>query len=314
MICIKKALVNIPSVLILKCTEHRKHSLHGVNKHFEHCITKNRLAQIVLQSLLALRYHYLMPQHTDKTNNHSSQTFGRFCHSLLKAGRALSATGVCVLCENVGTSVLCDNCHNNITKPEYDCRICGQALKAKTHQGCCRFCLAKPPMYEKLHYIGVYNTTLAELIIRAKINRHVMAIQALQQLTADFVRYSPTWGKDYSDYYLLPMPTPRWRLMQRGVNLPLIMAKTLSQAFALPVLASAAVTLPFITLKQAQLSRKQRLKNRMVYQFNHKLPQNIIIVDDIVTTGTTLANLSKQLRNKNVKSLAAWVIARTNVS
>lgn len=222
----------------------------------------------------------------------------------------------CVVCQHVGQGVLCKDCRGNIEKPKHDCAICGQAITGESVTPRCGQCLISPPPYESLHYIGHYNEVLSSLIIKAKVGKQIAAIVALQSLIDDFARQHPTWGKTFADYHLLAMPTPRSRLMQRGFNLPLLLAKCLSKQFDLPVMSQKTVILPFFVRKQARLNRKQRQKNPHLYQINHKstdkLPQKIIIVDDIVTTGTTIIELSKKLRSENIKNLAVWAVARVN--
>lgn len=234
--------------------------------------------------------------------------FAHACDRLLQTS--------CLICQRVGSGVLCADCQASIEKPKYDCRICGCLINGETQALCCKQCLLKPPAYERLDYIGNYEGVLSELIIKAKITGKVAAIVALQSLIGGFSRQYSTWGQTVADYHLLAMPTPRSRLMQRGFNLPLLLAQTLSKQFALPILPQNTVTLPFFVKKQAKLNRQQRQKNIHLYQINHKLstklPQKIVIVDDIVTTGTTIAQLSQKLRQEGVQNVAAWSVARVN--
>ncbi len=95
--------------------------------------------------------------------------------------------------------------------------------------------------YESLHYIGAYDDILSTLIIRAKVGKQLSAVIALQSLVDEFIGKPDTdnlntdnlnngyrWAEHFADYHLLPMPIPRSRLMQRGFNLPLLLAKRLS--------------------------------------------------------------------------------------
>ncbi len=231
----------------------------------------------------------------------------KFFHSIL----SLMPTP-CISCGYVGQGVLCDTCCESITKPKYICRICGCSMAGQTSELRCKQCLQNLPAYESLHYIGRYDDMLSALIIRAKIGKQLSAILALQRLVSDFTDNHPEWKKTFSDYHLLPMPIPRSRLMQRGFNLPLLLAKTLSKQCDLPIMDQYQVTLPFFVKKQAKLNRQQRLKNRHLYHINKPLPEKIIIVDDIVTTGTTVNQLSKALRRNNVERVAVWAMARVN--
>ncbi len=221
----------------------------------------------------------------------------------------------CVICEVVGQGVLCDACRHSIDKPKLACRICGQVVIGHSGDNRCRQCIETPPAYESLHYIGAYDEILAPLIIRAKVGKQLSSVIALQSLVDDFIEDKGCqWREKFADYYLLPMPIPRSRLMQRGFNLPLLFAKRLSVQSHLPIIPQHHITLPFFVQKQAKLNRKQRLKNQHYYQINHKLsgklPKKIIIVDDVVTTGTTVGQLAKKLRGQGVENISVWSMAR----
>lgn len=70
------------------------------------------------------------------------------------------------------------------------------------------------------------------------------------------------------------------------------------------------IKLPFFVRKQALLSKQQRQKNRHFYQINHSLPPKILIIDDILTTGETLHELAKKLRQNGAESVVAYTISR----
>ncbi len=235
----------------------------------------------------------------------------------------------CVICEVIGQGILCDVCQQAIGKPKYCCRICGQALISNSTDSRCKACIQSPPAYESLHYIGAYDDVLSALIIRAKVGKQLSAVIALQSLVDDFMGKTDTdnynagnhntcyrWTEQFANYHLLPMPIPRSRLMWRGFNLPLLLAKRLSvqchlpHQFHLPIVPQHHITLPFFVQKQAKLNRQQRLKNQHYYQINHKLPKKIVIIDDVVTTGTTVGQLAKCLRGQGVQNISVWSMAR----
>lgn len=214
----------------------------------------------------------------------------------------------CAHCQKPSDTLLCQNCRERIVKPPMSCRVCGIAMVANSRDGRCKDCLQTPPPYERLHYTGNYDDVLASLIVAAKIGKQVAAIAALREWIAQ--ANATTELSDYKDYALLPMPIPTARLMQRGFNLPAIIAADLAQRHQLPLITPTTVTLPFFVRKQAKLSRQQRQQNRHLYQIHHNIGDKIIIVDDIFTTGTTITTLAKTLRQNKVKSVAAWAIAR----
>lgn len=221
----------------------------------------------------------------------------------------------CAGCEQPHVAPLCQVCLLSIEKPDNYCLGCGTAMSGNSIASHCKDCLAKPLSFVRLHFFGNYDNVLSNIIVRAKLARELPALLAIRHLMHKHLQSDPTLDgilpDKTQDYHLLPMPIPTLRLMQRGYNLPLFMAKTLSEHCHLPILPPTAVKLPFYTKKQGRLSKAERQKNRHSYQINHKLPEKILIIDDIYTTGTTLTTLAEKLREKGIKTLAVTVLSRS---
>ncbi len=175
----------------------------------------------------------------------------------------------------------------------------------------CRACLSQPPPFEQLYFIGTYHQALADMVIAAKIARQTSALAALQTLVYYEIAINrQDWQQRYAGYKILPVPTPKSRLIQRGFNLPRIIAQLFADEMGLPIIGSHMVTLPWYQPKQAKMNRLQRQKNRHNYQIHHKLGKKILIIDDIVTTGNTVRELAVKLQQNHVETVAVWAIAR----
>lgn len=213
--------------------------------------------------------------------------------------------GRCVVCERLANTPVCRICLMSISIADYRCGVCAE--KVPKHVGKCKNCIEKPPAFDKVSIIGSYQDSLAELIIAAKIAKQVHAIAALQYIVQ-------TMGNDFTapqkNTALLPMPSPKSCWLTRGFNLPTLLAKQWAKQYQLSVLPPTAVSLPFFVPKQAKLSRQQRQKNHHYYQINTQLPENIVIIDDIITTGSTVNELAKSIREKGVKTVDVWAIAK----
>jgi predicted amidophosphoribosyltransferase len=61
------------------------------------------------------------------------------------------------------------------------------------------------------------------------------------------------------------------------------------------------------------LSRKQRLNNlKDAFRLNHDIEgKNIALIDDVVTTGSTMSELSRLLRKAGAHHVEIWCLART---
>lgn len=240
---------------------------------------------------------------------HSANAISQFLwlRSMQQVRRLLGR--VCVGCQQHSEAIVCESCLQTLTKPQNACHVCGLALPAKSATNRCQSCLQCPPYFEQLRYLANYDGLLADWIVAAKIGHRPAAIAAIR--FAMQRRVLPDVPDAFHDYALLPMPIPQYRLMQRGFNLPRVLAQIIGQPYRQHIVPSHVVTLPKFTPKQALLSQKQRQNRRISYQINDKLPPNVVIVDDVVTTGQTANELANALRQNGVKHVVVWALART---
>jgi ComF family protein len=114
-----------------------------------------------------------------------------------------------------------------------------------------------------------------------------------------------------SDVIVVHVPTATSRLRRRGYDQARLIAGGLSKSSGLPhlsVLARSGQT------KQVGASRSQRLaQTKHAYRVSHpKLVRgmHILLVDDVVTTGTTLETCARVLKDAGARRLEAAVFAR----
>jgi len=114
-----------------------------------------------------------------------------------------------------------------------------------------------------------------------------------------------------NNFVLIPIPLSRLKLAQRGFNQSELISNELSQKLLLkhqPQLLKKIKN----TKSQTNLNPKQREKN--VYGVfsvkNNNCPPNIILIDDIYTTGATLQESAKTLRRAGAKEIWAFVLAK----
>jgi len=114
-----------------------------------------------------------------------------------------------------------------------------------------------------------------------------------------------------NNFVLIPIPLSPLKLAQRGFNQSKLIAEELSQKLSLkhcPQLLKKIKN----TKSQTNLSAEQRKTNvHGVFSVkNNNCPPNIILVDDICTTGATLQESAKILRQAGAKKIWAFVIAK----
>ena len=110
---------------------------------------------------------------------------------------------------------------------------------------------------------------------------------------------------------IVPVPLHSRRLRERGFNQSMYLAQALSKITKFPV--SNILQRTRYTTPQAQLSAKERTKNIIGAFGNGKKvlwPKSVILVDDVITTGSTIAECAAILRKNGVRKITAVALAK----
>ena len=112
---------------------------------------------------------------------------------------------------------------------------------------------------------------------------------------------------------LVPVPLHGSRLRSRRFNQAELIARSLSIELEIPLVKALKRVLP--TNRQATLSRKERLQN-LRNAFQLRIPvekiadRNLILIDDVFTTGSTAQECARVLQKANPKTIAVFTIVR----
>ena len=116
-----------------------------------------------------------------------------------------------------------------------------------------------------------------------------------------------------SDFVLIPVPLEKRKLKRRGFNQAREIAKEISIFLNLPLIDNALIKNK-TTKAQVSLSEKERIKNiigAFECQNQEKIKgKNVLLVDDIYTTGATMREASEVLKKAGAKKIIGMVIAR----
>ena len=118
---------------------------------------------------------------------------------------------------------------------------------------------------------------------------------------------------------VLPIPVTAQRLSERGYNQSWELVKALRRRWGrgMPTCFPQALLRTGDAPDQHTLSETQRLKNLETTFWPHPdaggllLGKNILLVDDVCTTGTTLRRAAQALSTAGAAGVSALVIART---
>jgi ComF family protein len=112
---------------------------------------------------------------------------------------------------------------------------------------------------------------------------------------------------------ILPVPLHRRRLRNRGFNQALEIAKPIAKKLNIPLITNTLIRSRY-TQAQTKLNARNRRSNlRNSFRYQPTIPyKNIAVVDDVMTTGTTLHEITKTLKQHAcVANVYIWVCACT---
>jgi len=111
---------------------------------------------------------------------------------------------------------------------------------------------------------------------------------------------------------LIPVPLHKLRMIKRGFNQASELGTYIGKVLDIPLLTTA-LRRHRNTKAQSGLSRKQRRKNvrGAFYWHGLKTPdRHVVLIDDVMTTGTTVTECARILKKAGAKRVDVWVAAR----
>lgn len=219
-------------------------------------------------------------------------------------GLSNALPGSCLLCaEDSGSRVICADCLAEL--PGMPPQCCPSCAEQTSYGERCGACLHKAPHFDKVVAGFRYDFPVDRIIHSLKYGHQLSVAEWLgerlsTQLTA-------------SDHDLIiPLPLHPARLLERGFNQSMEIARALGKALNRPVeyhhLQRTRPTRP-----QADLPHKERHKN-VAGAFECRKDytgQRILLVDDVMTTGSTLNECARILKIHGAETVSVAVAART---
>ena len=214
----------------------------------------------------------------------------------------------CILCSQAAVGMdLCIGCLHDLPWAGAACRRCALPL---TRMGVCGRCNAAPPPMAQALVAFAYEFPLPQLISRLKYGRQPLYARVLGELLAIRLLEAVHAAELRLPDLLVPVPLHRWRHWRRGFNQAELIAVHAGRDLRLPVLPAAVKRLR-ATPTQTRLSRTARQANlRGAFAAADLAGQRVAIVDDVITTGATVRELARTLRNAGASEIQVWAVAR----
>lgn len=202
----------------------------------------------------------------------------------------------------------CSRCVKLLEKKPY-CQHCGASLPQ--FQPHCGICLQNEPKWQRISQISDYKSPLAEWIHRFKFHNDYWLDQALARLLLLEILHQRRERYFSMPDVIMPVPLFWQRQWQRGYNQAELLASFLAKWLQIP-LDIQSLQRVRSTPPQRELSAKERQRNlRSAFRYTPIKPyKRVAIVDDVVTTGSTLNMICAELKKQGVVEVLVWALAR----
>ncbi len=221
----------------------------------------------------------------------------------------------CIHCNRFSGNNLCTLCIENHIFMETNpiCISCKRPLENTSVHKLCNY----PDGISEIYAITKYNFLIRKIIKDIKYNLYYDYTDILSRIS--IFSLLNILKIDLTNSILVPIPLHRFQKWKRGFNQSEVYADRLGYSLEkfnlhIPVVKLLQKNSP--TVSQKTLNKVSRQKN-LLHSFEvcsrdnpHYKDSNIILIDDIVTTGSTLTAASRELRSSGFKNIRSIVFAR----
>jgi ComF family protein len=236
-------------------------------------------------------------------------------HSLFSASLDLLFPPSCPYCKKDirnSTQLLCRECFERLKfiKTPY-CSCCGRVFPGNEENHLCGACLKPSWKFDKVRSLFAYEEIIAGLIHNLKYSGKMTGLETFKWLSGQSAVLNDFATPDF----IIPVPLHVKRLRKRGFNQALVLARSLfpeeKEKIRYNILVRATDT-----PSQTGLSGKKRrknLKNAFIIEKASEITgKNILLLDDVFTTGSTANECAKALKAAGCKKVEVLTICRAD--
>ena len=209
----------------------------------------------------------------------------------------------CIICKNIIQSdkinYICLDCINKLSYIHRDdyirCNRCGRIIDTKDSTCICSY---ENIYFDECKSMLYYDDKTSNLIHKMKFSHRYL-------ICKDFAVMLSFYYKDYINKFDVVsfVPLGKNRLLERGYNQSELIARHISKIINIPLIENIIIrkkeSKPLSMIKGKEL-REKAIKNafkiNQKYEFDNNKKINILIIDDVFTTGSTINEMSLELR------------------
>ena len=215
----------------------------------------------------------------------------------------------CIGCNsrlNDKEQILCSECEQSLDFLTGICEICGTTKENNP----CKTCESNKFYFDKACSVFQFNSTVQNLIHNMKYNEMTKISEYLGKYTKEYLNTFHPFSKID---IITPIPLHKVKKRSRGFNQSEFLTRVISEQMNWTHIPNLILRKKF-TETQTKLSKKQREENvSNAFKLNPKFNienKDILIIDDVFTTGATINSACKLLKNHNANKIYVLTIAR----
>lgn len=226
----------------------------------------------------------------------------------------------CIGCGKHG-KYICKGCFNTKLQIRYihKCHVCGGETRlGLVHSEC------KDSTYlDGVVYVTLYNSFAKQLIHEAKYNLYFDILNDISRCMGEYSKLYQFFRED--GIVFVPIPLHKFKYNWRGFNQSKILGKALGKKYKTSSLGSVDLIKRSARTKtqvgMSQVQRESNLKNKFVvdkknlaklYMFrDREFCKSVVLIDDVFTTGTTLNECAKILKENGMNKVYGFTFAKS---
>lgn len=217
---------------------------------------------------------------------------------------------LCVLCQHPldkpKTGSICQHCLDDLPWLQNHCAICALPLPDTKTAQICAHCQQQRPSFTQAKAIFHYAFPIRQIISKVKYDPNTQFISHMAELMAE--RFPFIEEIDC----IVPIPMHKSSELKRGFNQATLLAVEISKRTGIPLEQGLLIKIK-ATPQQMSLSRKERLRNQKgAFSCAQTKMRNVLLIDDVMTTGATFEEASRVLQTAGVERVYAYALARTD--
>jgi len=200
---------------------------------------------------------------------------------------------------------ICYNCYSTI---EYLPPVkCIQCAKPQKKTGICTECKKTLPYFDRIYSIFIYKKPVDALLHYFKYQGYKNILHFFQP----FIEEAALKLRQETVHEIIPVPMHRGKLKEREYNHSYLIAEIIAKMLKIPIRKRTYVKKEYPPQAKTTIKKKRKINVVNIFGIDTKPEKCVLIVDDVVTTTSTVNELSRILKNAGAERVFVFSLART---